>query len=104
MALNYETTLGIRIVGIAFSIVALLVLVFKPFYFITNIALVYGFLLAAALAMICGQAMVLLMRKNEETATKNDRYEVIYDLVTTSVVVVLFTSFYVVPFVMRYVG
>lgn len=56
------------------------------------------------LAMICCQAMVLLMRKNEETATKNDRYEVIYDLVTTGLVVILFTVFYVVPFVVRYVA
>ena len=102
MKINYDTTLRIRIVGIALSVVSLVLIFIRPFDFVLNTLLVYGFIIFAAIFMIVGQIMVLNVEPNEETETKHEQHEILYDIVTTAIVMTLFIAFYAIPFVLEH--
>ena len=95
--------MGIRVAGIILSIVSIGIAIIKPFDFVTNSLLVSGILVLAALLIVIGELIVISMGSSEEIKNKKQKEEAVYDVVTTSLVIVLYCVFYVVPFLNRYV-
>lgn len=92
----------VRIAGIVISIVSLVVLFFKPFEPTINTLIVYLLIIAAAVVMMIGQAIVYTYAPKEEIKNTEQRHEALYDLITTGVLVTLFAALYVIPYIVKH--
>ena len=88
--------------GIAFSVSSAVVMFIKPFEYVTNTLVVYGMLLTAAILVIIGQLLIIWANKAGEFVNQQKRHEALYDIITIAIVMILFTIFYVVPFITKH--
>jgi hypothetical protein len=97
-----DAALLVRITGIALSISSAVIMFIKPFEYVPNTLVVYAFLIAAALLVIVGQVMTIVSNSPEELPTRQKRHEAIYDAISIGIVIVLFSFFYVFPFISKH--
>jgi hypothetical protein len=97
-----DTAALVRMTGIAFSISSAVVMFIKPFEYVTNTLVVYGMLLTAAVLVIIGQLLIIWANKAGEFANQQKRHEALYDTITIAIVMILFTIFYVIPFITKH--
>jgi hypothetical protein len=97
-----DTAALVRMTGIAFSISSAVVMFIKPFEYVTNTLVVYGMLLTAALLVIIGQLLIIRVNKVGEFVNQQKRHEALYDTITIAIVMILFSIFYVVPFITKH--
>lgn len=103
MSNKYAVAMGIRVTGIVLSVVSISIALVKPFDFVLNTLLLNGLLILAALLIMIGEMIVISMGSSEEIKSKKQRNEAVYDVVTTGVVIILYTIFYATPFLNTYI-
>lgn len=102
MKKSYDLAMILRIVGIIISVIALILMIIRPFQPVLAVGVVYCLLIISALFIIVGQIIVLKFVPEEEFSNKLQRTEALYDVITTSVIVGIFIAVYAIPFAVKY--
>ncbi len=102
MSKTYDVAMRFRIAGIIASVIALLLVIIRPFEPVFTVGLIYFLLILSAILIITGQLIVIKFVPEEEFRDQLQRKEAVYDVITTGVVIVIFGGIYVIPFILKH--